>query len=389
LSSIPSLLSRRIDLLRVMLILGIMYIHVPAAAPGPNAIAELPALQWLVLFFTQGLFRVGVPCLSFISGYLLATRWPGGFGAVASRKARSILMPFLIFNGISYAIVLFAQSLGGAGSWPALAGLTPSETLTALFALEGNPVNVPLYFLRDLLVCLLLSPLLLALVRRWPVAVLLGAAALMLWGGRTYLLLRPDILLSFLLGLTAACRGWNVTRLDRFAPAAALLLMAICGTLATVAMAGVPETPLMTMLRKLCLFAGLACVWAIAGRAAQFAASAAVARRARFSFVLFCAHFPLLVPVAAALQEVGLAYPLVFLITPILAGASIMAACLMLERWAPSVLDVIAGSRRSPQASNRLACPASGGGLSPKWTQPRPLRQRPRAVRAIRPSWIR
>lgn len=41
-----------------------------------------------------------------------------------------------------------------------------------------------------------------------------------------------------------------------------------------------------------------------------------------------------------------------------------------------------------PSESNSPPC-GPAGGVMPRWLQPRSLRQRPRAVRAMRPSWIR
>jgi len=354
--TIPSNLSSRIDLLRIVLITGIMYIHVPGARPGPNAIADHASLQWLVLFFDNGLFRVGVPCLSVISGYLLAMRPPKDFRTLVGIKSRSILLPFLIFNLAAYWLVAAWQSTGCLCGFSDLANPTLTQRLTLIFAIDGNPIDLPLYFLRDLFVCLMLSPLLLALVRRWPVITLAVIAAILLWGVRTYVLLRTDILLSFSFGLAMATHRWNAMRLDRFGLAAAIPLIAVCALIATSDFNGVAETPLISAIRKICLFTAMICVWILAGKGVQSRFGPAIAERARYSFLIFCAHFPLLVPIASGLQHWGVPYPLVFLISPPLATSLIIGFYKLLERISPELLSILTGSRRSA-LSRRTARP--------------------------------
>jgi fucose 4-O-acetylase-like acetyltransferase len=196
-----------IGIARVLGIVGIIYVH---AWTGRTA-EELNALDQTA----QGVLRwalielVGycaVPLLGIISGWLAgpssAKRSYAGFIAV---KARTILLPMLLWNALAMTVVIALAVWGGLAA-PVPKSL--AETLDWWLCLtQPNPINVQIAFLRDLFACMLIAPLLARLHDRWLVALLFATVAWAISAYAAPLLLRPQILSFFLIGMLARRHG--------------------------------------------------------------------------------------------------------------------------------------------------------------------------------------
>ncbi len=213
-------ISSRINLMRIVLISGIVFVHVPHDPQTSPFLGTYGFLDWLRVFLGDSLFRVGVPCLSAISGYLMFRRGLDTFDykKTLRTKARTVLLPFLLWNLAFLALVYVAQLKNiGFGYLPDVVNATPREWLSLAFALEALPINVPLYFLRDLLLCILLSPLLAWLIKRYPLqtlGVLLAFAVLPLPNG---IFLKKSILFGFCTGIYLSLHRIDTKLLDPYA----------------------------------------------------------------------------------------------------------------------------------------------------------------------------
>jgi len=214
--TVDQTLSSRINLMRILLIGGIVFVHVPYdAQTSPFFTGAFGLFDWLRVFLGESLFRIGVPCLSAISGYLLFRRGYAAFdyGKTLRAKATTVLTPFLLWNlGLLLAVLLMQSVSLGIGYFPDLWQASPRDLLSHGLALEGFPVNLPLYFLRDLLVCILLSPILAYLVRRAPVATCAALFILAVLPGVTIgIVLKKSILFSFTFGMALALHAGAAT----------------------------------------------------------------------------------------------------------------------------------------------------------------------------------
>ncbi len=145
--------------MRIVLISGIVFVHIPFDTDSSPFHGAYGLFDWLRVFLRDSLFRVGVPCLSAISGYLLFRHGSASldYGKTVRRKAKTVLLPFLLWNSVFFLFVLILQNRGiGDGYIPDLTSASPRMLATLLFAVEGTPIDLPLYFLRDLFVCILL-----------------------------------------------------------------------------------------------------------------------------------------------------------------------------------------------------------------------------------------
>ena len=348
---IDASISARINMMRIVLITGIIFVHVPYDPTTSPYLGQFGAFDWLRVFLGDSLFRIGVPCLSAISGFLLFHRgWEAfDYGRTLRSKASTILLPFLLWNLALLAVVYVAQLKGiGFGYLPDVVHATPRELLSLGLAIEGWPINIPLYFLRDLLLCLLLSPVIALAVLRYPritLALMLAYAVLPLPNG---LFLKKSILFGFSFGVFAALHRIDIARLDRFADLAVLgtLVMAVLLSLALYAFG--PEFPVwLDMLRSLAAIAGIFGAWALSALLVRTETGKALARSGGLSFWIFCAHYPLLVLFWMVWNRFDVIdYPLFYAASPVLALAILVATHAIARRRLPTLHAILTGRRQ-------------------------------------------
>lgn len=338
--------------MRILLISGIVFVHVPhdqASSPylGPNGFFD-----WFRVFLGDSLFRVGVPCLSAISGYLLFQRgWDRfDYGKTLRSKAKTVALPFLLWNLGLLAAVLVIQRLGmGIGYFPDLWGASPREFVSYALATEGLPVDIPLYFLRDLIVCILLSPVLAFLVRRFPAPTLGVLFLLAVMPSITlFIVLKKTILFSFTLGIFLALNRVDLKALDRFAG------IGTAGTLAAAVLLSIAQyytgpdfSWAVDLARNALSMAGAFGFWLLSALAIRSNIGQRLASTGSLSFWIFCAHYPLLVGMWMVWNRVmgDAAYP-VFYLGAVAASLIILVVSNHLAlRHLPGLYEVLTGSR--------------------------------------------
>lgn len=327
-------LSRRIEQLRFLLILGIVYVHVPPTyalnALPPEAWTALGALK---LFVSHALLRSGVVTLSLISGFLL-TRQRIAYPLLLARKARTLLLPFVLWNGLvvllKFATAVPSRGLGGALS-AQLHGL--AHPLTA-------PPDLPTYFLVSVFLCMAVAPALIWLLRRAPLLTLATGFILVSLGLVPLPDLRWDILLAFACGLALGLHGVELRCLDRWWRPLSLVFLLACVAFTIQTLAGADGPLNQGVLRAL----GAATAWSAAS-AIPPRLGLTLARQGRFAFLVFCAHYPLLHLVADHLPKHGPVPWLFFFVAPPMTVGLILAIGTVLERRAPHLLGISTGAR--------------------------------------------
>ena len=348
------LVSRAIGIARLICILGIVYVHAWTGLGGDAMAAHAGTSQDMLRWTVVELFgRSAVPLLSVVSGWLigrsLARHGPRRF---LQGKARALLVPMLSWNVLAMVLVVGAGMLG----MPNLPLLGGAEWLAdnLLNLTRSGDINVQTAFLRDLFVCMLAAPLLLRLPTR---ALLLIIAATSIWvvgGWQLYLLLRPGILLFFVIGIIARREGlaqrigdlwpWMVA-----APFLAVLPVKIW--LSVRFEANVGDGPVLVNGVDLLMRASAALlVWRGAMALSRRSVGNRILAFERYAFFLFCSHLLFMWLIAPA---IGLltgpmgspGWPIVFLVQPLLALGFAMAVALILEALAPRAADMLSGGR--------------------------------------------
>ncbi|MDQ8756282.1 acyltransferase [Sphingosinicella sp. LHD-64] len=343
----------------MLCILGIVYVHAWTGLPGGDLarLNDTPQgiLRWALIDL---LGRGAVPLLSVISGWLVAASLARrGWRSFLPAKARTIILPMILWNAFAIVLVSGAARLG----WiQAPMPTTLWWTIDELLCLASpNDINVQMSFLRDLFVCMLLAPLLMRLPN-WA----LGIAALvaLAWsvsGVAFVLLLRPAILLFFIAGILARRRdlaAWVAMQPMAVTGVAYALLAALQIWLETAGIARGVDNPLLLSSIDLAMRCVTALFfWSIAWRLAGSRFTGALLGLEPFAFLMFSAHLimiwlggPLIGrltgPLGAPL------YPVFLLVQPLLVLAATLLLGRLLAATSPALATVLSGGRLKPAA---------------------------------------
>ncbi len=354
-------LSDTISVTRVLCVLGIVYVHAWTGLGGAELAASAATGQGMLRLVLMEVFgRSAVPLLGMISGYLVAGAVIRSWRTFLERKARTILLPMALWNALAILLVSGTAWLGF------LKAPVPESLwwlIDELFSiLTPNHINVQTPFLRDLFVCMALAPLLLRLRGPWLTGAILLVAAWVVSAWNFPLMLRPQIMLFFLLGIAARRhnQGARIADVPFAAAIAPFVAIAVIKLIVSVPVPGgtvmspqiVPLLDLGLRLTAALAFARVA--WALAARPAMFR------WLEPYAFFLFCSHMILIwlsTPVFEALTgPLGSpAYPFLLLIHPLLALGFALGLGQILMMLAPRAAEILSGGRLKAEGRNVTA----------------------------------
>lgn len=356
--TLPVQTARRSDAIaiaRVICILGVIYVHAWTGLGGDALMAMRDTPQEGFRWFLMEMFgHSAVPLLGLISGWLVGgsarTRdWASHIG----RKARTILLPMILWNILAILLV------SGAAIFGTLAAPQPHSigwVLQEIFIVSRNPdINVQMPFLRDLFLCMVLAPLLVRMPG-WVLGVVAAVAvACQIAGLGPPLFMRPSILFFFTLGLLAR-RGDVAERVAALpwlvaVTPFALLMTAHLMLSVTSSASGIGMAALDMALRV----AAALCFWRIAWALADSPARGLLLRIEPYAFLIFCAHLILIWlggPVLGALfGRLGAPfYPAYLLAQPLLVLLAVLLLGSLLVRLVPGLAKILSGGRLKPAA---------------------------------------
>lgn len=354
-------MSHTIRVARVTCIFLMMYTH---ARPYPEFEHFPHLLHNIVLhliYAVPGLLlgKASVPLLGAVSGWLFAFTYRGDWRGNIWKKARTVLLPLFLWNALLLIILWSMPGLEPRWQRP----VDALGWLGKFVPLVDYPTNSPLYFLRDLFICMMVAP---ALVfwfdARGKVAMAWAFAAACLFAivAREYVVLtRPVILPTFVGGLILARLGTDVLAQRFFkrpllAACAVWVAIELCVVLPLTGvrfhwwpiLGNAPEV--------LSRFALAYLLWWGVVALARHAAGRAIAQLEPYIFFVFCTHH--IVQLFAwtwfgqfihngAYSPI---YPYWFLFQPVQAMIVGIGAYMLLAQFAPKTLGVLTGGRIAP-----------------------------------------
>lgn len=306
--------------------------------------------------FSDLLGGIAVPLFFFISGFLFfhGPEWNGRLYLAKLRKrCRTLLVPYLLWNALWILIFYVAQSIPVvseffSGRNEPIRSYTFFDFLNAFYDYSsGHPILTPFWFIRDLMILVVLSP-----VVYWLVRALKGGAVL-LWGIVWLVGLysvpgfSPTGQFFFLWGAYFGIfgRDFVATFSDhgRWWCAGFLLLTAVCLFR--------PDGGWTPYLQKLNIVLGVATVIFLTAAGLKRSRIRNVAFLASASFFVYAAHEWWITFLRKAwiyalhpVSEVGWLACYFGQVAVILLLT--LAGYALLRRWAPSLLAVITGGRR-------------------------------------------
>ncbi len=358
----------RIDLLRFLLIVGLVFLHY-GSFPGSEA-SPFAGFRWsehpvatFVNSFNLFVFLSAVPLLSMISGWLFFKRTDftlAFYLGLFRRRARSILLPMVTWNLLILALFLGIHAVDRNSDLLDIVGydmsdLGPQAIVNALLGITRHPINFQFWFLRDLLLTILVSPLLGVALRRLPVLGLLFLFAVWIGDFTLGIFFRTDVVFFFYLG--GYIRVHEV-RLPEFSPRVTVLLV-LFFALAAGARTLAPlfldtESPdvafLLGIATRLMRIVGVLSLWAVAPFLLPTSLGRLLVRLGPLAFFLHALHWPLNQFIKLALASLipgdGSAVLLLnYFLTSFLAISAAVLLAMAMARHCPVVFDHLSGGR--------------------------------------------
>jgi succinoglycan biosynthesis protein ExoH len=360
-------LSQTIGFARIALIVGLVFLHYEwfpngrispfrGLDPMQNQIATF--VQSFVLFF----FFSVVPLLSTVSGWLFFSFLADPASSLASRIRRrfaSLYLPLVFWNTVFLGILMLL--FYAAPDYPLLGEMNidfnsagAMDYVNAVFGITAHPIGFQFWFVRDLFVTVLVSPLLWLLLTRAPMvgAVLLGACWIL--GHDLWIFFRTDVVFFFYVGGLIRLRGVPVeigARATLIFLATYVLLCAL-RTLAPYVVGDNNPYELQVATRGMRLVGVLAC-WGLFQRIALTNIGGVVARYGGLAFFLHAAHYPLIAEVKLILWDLLPSETQPWMLAHYVVSVAITVAIgiglgLVLTRFAPKVFALFNGGRLLP-----------------------------------------
>lgn len=366
-------LSQAISFARITLIIGLVFLHYGAYPNSMNSPfdgmdpASFPLATFVNSFVLFFFFSV-VPLLSMVSGWLFF-RFAAERAGPALReriigRVGSLYLPLVFWNTLYLVIAVTAcvhlpnnAFLSQLNFQPSEAGL--GQYANAVFALTAHPIGFQFWFVRDLLVTVLLSPVLWLALRHAPYLGMAVLGAAWLAGHDLFVFFRTDVAFFFYLGgfLRMHRVPLEVGRGATLAMLTLYVLLVVLRTLAPLAIDVQPHRPeLLEMATRAMRPVGVLACWGLCLHVARTRAGAVIAHYGGLSFFVFATHFPLIAAVKLALWPLLPAETSVWMIVHYIASVAVTVAIslslgLLVARQLPSVFAWMNGGRQVPVPS--------------------------------------
>lgn len=341
--------SKRIDILRLLVICLIIFVHggrgitvrIGGAAPGAAFMLD-------VLNAHMG--YVSIPLFFAISGFLFLRKFElslRAYGDMLAKKFVSLLVPYLLFNAGCIAWFYCVGGIEMFGTWNYV---VQEGFWGKLLGLGTTPINYPLWFLRDMLLVFLVSPALLLFFKEAPGVGLV--TLFLLWIGMSeapYSLYGNAF--AFYLGGYLARVGFPLAGTAWWQRTGGWGFLGFTGLMLFRRQLGITDPSFDQVLFKCYMLSGLLFFWWLSGFPA-LRDSRLLHRLARHSFFVYLAQEPTLTVLQTRLLTVwepegSLQQIAFFWISGLTTIAFLWGVAELLQRFVPAVYRVMTGARRS------------------------------------------
>lgn len=362
---------QRISYLRLVLVLALVFLHYGGLYGSPYSPyrgyqgQELPIASILISFVLY-LGFTAVPAMSAISGFLFfrgATRdLPPDIARKWRRRLGTLVLPFLLwsagFAAVAYAAHLVQPSLFRSDF--ATEGRSTLRMLAdGILGLSRTPVAFQLWFVRDLIVTIAVSPVIWLLMGRVPRITLAVAVVLWMADYDLWIFQRLDVPLFFAFGAACAMHGWRPDLPRRWIlPVFGLFLaVAMARTVAPYFVGHATGWDFNVATASMRILGALA-VWNAAALALTGVFAAWVQRNSYMAFYIHAAHYPpilFLKIILANFVDIGteLGQIALYLVTVGITVGLLVASAHLMQRWTPGLFRVLSGGRSRPEPVTR------------------------------------
>jgi len=279
--------------LRFPLIVLVTFAHSYAAVDSGYSLlgSAWNTCEFLKLLVSQTLVKVAVPVFFIMSGYLFFANMPlwdwHAYAGKLRRRAASLLLPYVVWNVL---MVLKLRVFSWRIFWDYIGEAGQQTDWFGQHHLMTAPLNMPLWFLRDLMVMALLAPVVYWSVRRlgfW----LLGVLMVVYLSGVCPFVpgLSAYAVFFFTFGAFFAIRQRDLLCALRRVETVAYVLSALFGLAMLLSYHETVFSSLMLAFR----LTGAVAVFCLAGRVMRFTARRLPASVSGAAYFIYLAHFVL------------------------------------------------------------------------------------------------
>jgi len=211
--------SELISALRLMLIMGLVLVHF-GAFPGSkldpftgvyNAEFNLPSsLNSFFVYF----FLSAVPVLSIISGYLLALNGKPKYLLSLKNRLTTVFLPSIFWTSIWLLFAFVLYRIGkNSGHFTyydfGFSHFTIWTVLDGIFGIRFEPFAFQFWFVHDLILSILFSPIIYLVIKRVPFIYFLTVGSLWVMGWEPPLFFHLKVVIFFSFGIFLAQKNWQ------------------------------------------------------------------------------------------------------------------------------------------------------------------------------------
>lgn len=302
-------------------------------------------------FISNGLTRIAVPLFFIISGYLLILNGKYDFSEFLlkiKKRLRTILLPYLLWASIGLLFYLILQSFPQSQPFFTKKLIKDYTFLEWLNAIFNEPIPYQLWFLKDLIIMVLLSPIIFFLVKKIKLFFLL--AVFLFWiFNQDIIFLKSESLLFFSTGIYS--RIFYPTIIDQKVIKTKLyvfLWLLLISVKTAVGFYGYSEIIEMLLL-KFSILIGIIAFWGLYDATFKIETLTKIFMFSGYSFFLYAFHEPLMTIIKkaffAGLPKVPTSYALVYLIAPIAVIIISITIGAILKRIFPVIYNLLTGNR--------------------------------------------
>jgi surface polysaccharide O-acyltransferase-like enzyme len=341
---------------------GVVLIHAHGFAVKMSGGAlggqEMPrGAEFAQELITQVWAQIAVPLFFLVSGYLFFRDYAPSrlyLQTKLRKKIRTLFVPYMIWNIVVLLMLYSAQTI------PAFAGYISGENkpvaqygvydyFNAFIGIDDRPVCAQFWYIRDLMLMILFSPIIWVLLKRlcWIGLALLAGAWFF---GLEFRVINFSYtaLMFFYLGGLMMVKQWPLNQSDRFG-----LLITVGYLVLSVieAWSRARGKTFNLQAHNTILLTGMAAVWYITGRlVVNNQARQLLGYLAGLSFFVYAAHAPLVIVVKKLLYKLteptgSIEIIIMYLSAPVLTILITLGAGIVLRRILPGVFKVVTGSR--------------------------------------------
>lgn len=350
--------SECVKLLRLPLILGVLYIHANMSgllANEPITLHLRNPVNYYILkkIFADGIASASVPTLFLISGYLFSFRYDNTLSSYF-RKMRSrvatLLVPLVLWNLVVLMIIYFCQenevtSRFMSSSSDKLKNYNLLDYFKAVVGYGRYPIAYQFWFVRDLLLLCLLSPIIYICLSISSTVVMIILVMIWIKVGPDKFLISIEGLMFYSFGMLLSITHKSLLLFEKYKTY--ILFLYLTSLILYVVSGGVYEF----IAHKVAIVAGVINILALSSSIYKVGwLKCFLLKYSNSAFFVYAAHEPLM----TAMRKVLLLYnptlsdtgrSVFFMLMPLVLCLSLVLISVFLRRRIPMVYSVFTGSR--------------------------------------------